>query len=545
MIRSSALVAMAFALAVLTAGCATTLHQQQVEQSRSDAGMLQAARANLAAQPSAEWSVQEGVFLGSGEVIALPVNDGRNELLDRTINIGRGNLMTLPQVAETIQSLLSVRVTVMSDALEAAAEQPGDPFQADVSGVAALGAALVGVGGTSVGGDSRGAIPVQFEGTLRGLLDYVTIRTGTYWEWSDGGLVIARFMTRTYRVTAIPGRSGLTGRLGSSSASGGGSGGASGGGGSSSTTSEQSATMEVDIDVIGPVLSAIESMLSSGGQVAAMPGMGLFTVTDVPVIHQRVAALVESVNEMATRQAIIDVQLVSIDLTDAESYGINWEIVREALTGRAGFNLVSVGDALQGANTASYAVIDPTYNYFGSSVLLQALETQGHVRVTANQAVPVLSNAPTPVNIVDEISYLAEVESNVVPQSGLVQLRLTPGTVSVGLSMQMLPVILDNDDVLLQFSSTISNLRELRTVAGGTGPNASRIEVPSVSKRDSMHRVRLRSGQTLALWGFEQERGRTESRGNGAASFILGGGSRNSQNTRTVLVVLVTPRRMV
>jgi len=535
----------------LTAGCATSLHAQQGTLAKQEVELVQTAYDNLNGQPGHDWSVNEGVYLGSGEAIPLPINSERERALDLDVDFTRGHLMTLPQVAELVQTTLGVRVIVARDAILAASEMAPDPFEADVAssqtGVAALGLAISGSqpspGASS--GQGTGAVRIDYAGSLRGLLDYITTRTGTFWEFTDTGVVISRFLTRTYRVTAIPGRSGLSGRLGSSSASGGSSGGGGGGGGAATTatTSDQQATMEVEVDIVAPTAEAVSSMLSEGGQVVLMQGMGLITVTDTPIVHERVARLIENVNELATRQAFIDIQIVAVDLNDAEAYGINWDIVRQALNGRTQLSLRTTADVPANANTASFAVIDPTYNYAGSGVLLQALETQGNVRVTANQAVPVLSNAPTPINIVDEISYLAGQEVSVLPEGGI-QVQLTPGVVSVGFSMQLLPVILDNDDILLQFSSTISSLRELRTVTGGSGANASRIEVPTVSKRDTMQRVKLRSGQTLALWGFEQERARSDARGNGVASFLLGGGSRTSNSTRTVLVILVTPRRM-
>lgn len=549
--RSSVIVP-ALAALVFLSGCATSLHTQQGTLAREEVKLVEDARANLQAQPGHEWSVSEGVYLGSGEAIPLPIHSERDRVLDQVVEFTRGHLMTLPQVAELVQTTLGVRVSVAQDAIQAAGQMAPDPFESDVAaeptGPMALGLALSGSQG-GVGGAERqsGAVRIDYQGSLRGLLDYVTTRTGTFWEFGGSGIVISRFVTRTYRITAIPGVSGLSGRLGSSSASGGSSSGGGGSGGSSAsttTTSDQQATMEVEVDVVAPAAEAIRSMLSEGGGAVLMQGMGLITVTDTPIVHDRVAALVENINEMATRQAFVDIQVVSVDLNDAEAYGINWDIVRQALNGRTQLSLLSTADVPTNVNTASFAVIDPTYNFAGSNLLLQALETQGNVRVTTNQAVPVLSNAPTPINIVDEVSYLAEQETTVLPESGGIQVRLTPGVLSVGFSMQMLPVILDNDDVLLQFSSTISSLRELRTVSGGGGANAGRIEVPTVSKRDTMQRVKLRSGQTLALWGFEQERARSEARGNGVASFMLGGGSRNSQSTRTVLVILVTPRRM-
>lgn len=527
-------------------GCASTLHNQERAAVRSDAGKIEDAKTVIAAQPSADYHVSDGVFLGTGDAIALPVNDGSERLLAGDVSMDRGYMMTLPQIAERLQAAHNVRVTVTADALVAAAAMPRDPFEGEVTGAQALGLALTagaGPAGPAGATGSSGAIRVAYTGSLRGFLDHVTSLTGTYWEWSNGGILIGRWQTRTYRIAAIPGSTSLTGRLGSTSASGGAGGGGDAGGATSATSSDQETTMQAEVEVIESVAEAVNTMLSDGGRVAVAAGMGIITVTDVPSVQVQVKQFIDQVNEIATRQANVDVQVVAVDLNDVEAYGIDWTIVRESLNGRTAIDLFSGGEGIpQGANSAGFAVIDPTYNYAGSSVLLQALETQGRVRVANNAQISVLTNAPAPINIVDEVSYLKELKTTVVPVSGAVQVELTPGVVSSGFSMQLLPVILDNNEILLQFGTSISSLRELRTVTSGPGANAGRIEVPSLSKRDTLQRVKLRSGQTLALWGFEQERSRGDSRGNGLASFIAGGGSVNTNKNRTVFVILVTPR---
>jgi type IVB pilus formation R64 PilN family outer membrane protein len=525
-------------LVVVLGACATPMQRNAMEEAQTAGEMGDDVRRSMTAYAETIFAADEGIYLGDGRPIAVERHDGRGALLEQPVGVDRGALLTLQQIAELLQSTTGVRVLVTADAVTAAGTVQQDPFEVEAaSGAAGSGSPTVSV---------AGAIRVSYSGTLRGFLDYVTSRTGTYWEWGDEGIVISYLKTVTYRVTAIPGAATLDGTMGAgSSGSGGGGGGGEGGGGGQggggSTSSMNSTSMSASVQVMEPLVEAIRSMRSPAGEVALSAGLGLITVTDTPVVHARVKTLIDRVNSIAMRQAVIDVQVVTVDLRRGENFGLDWTIVREALNGLTASTGVSFGQNPSDVNTASFAVIDPSYNYAGSSLVLKALATQGTVTVQTNAAVPTLSNMPVPINVVDETAYLERITANVVEGSGTVQVTVTPGIFTTGFSMQMLPVILDNDEILLQFGMTVAQLRELRTVSAG-GAGANQIEVPALTKRDTMQRVRLKSGQTLALWGFEQSRSRSDGRGVGRPDFMLAGGGSNTAKERTVLVILVTPR---
>lgn len=522
-------VASALALVLLLSGCMAPMQKRVIEGGRADVDRAATTRATIANQSDNLFAVTEGVYLGDGEPIPLAIRDGREAILDRRIELDRGHLMTLPQIAELLRVTEGLEVVLTQDAMESVGRLPSDPFDADIAG-----------GGT---GMVPGAIRLSYAGSLKGFLDQLASRTGLWWEWREGKVVMARVQTRSYRIAAVPGQSSASGRQGASTSGGGAAG---GGGGSQGPTGTSQASQETAysgvIDVIGPTLSSITTMLSAEGKVALDEGLGVITVTDLPPVQYRVEEYVKTINAIATRQAVIDVQVVSVELTDGESYGLDWNVVREALNGRTRSGWQSYSDGPQNTNTAGFAVIDPTYNFAGSSVVLEALATQGVVKVVTNAAVVTMSNVPTPINVIDQTTYLASQKSNVIPETGLVQVELEAGTFTTGFSMQLLPVMLDNDEVLLQFATSQSSLRELRVVSADGSSDGARIESPNLATRDLQNRVRLRSGATLAMWGFDQTEERNDSRGIGKPDFMLAGGGTTSSESRTVLVVLVTPK---
>jgi type IVB pilus formation R64 PilN family outer membrane protein len=106
--------------------------------------------------------------------------------------------------------------------------------------------------------------------------------------------------------------------------------------------------------------------------------------------------------------------------------------------------------------------------------------------------------------------------------------------------MSILPHVLANGTVMLQFSTDISALRQIRTVSS----NGTSIESPELDTRNFLQRVAMKSNETLIISGFEQTDDNLEKRGVGApANYLLGGGFK-AKSEKEIIVILVTPTTM-
>tara|TARA_R100001132_G_C3240208_1_gene71262 strand:+ start:74 stop:397 length:324 start_codon:yes stop_codon:yes gene_type:complete len=103
--------------------------------------------------------------------------------------------------------------------------------------------------------------------------------------------------------------------------------------------------------------------------------------------------------------------------------------------------------------------------------------------------------------------------------------------------MTLLPYLMEGPDMLLQYSINLSSLTRLREVESG----GQKIEIPEVANRIFSQRVRLRSGETLILSGFEQSNDDASKEGVGDSGFWLFGGQGSQNKTRDVIVILITP----
>jgi type IVB pilus formation R64 PilN family outer membrane protein len=283
-------------------------------------------------------------------------------------------------------------------------------------------------------------------------------------------------------------------------------------------------------------------MLSSRGSVVTSPATGTLTVTDTPAILARVEKFIERENRVLSRQVLINVTVLSVSLTDEDNYGLNWDMVFSELSRRYGIkNTFNQG---AGGTAFSASVLDTSSSKLaGSSVLIRALSTQGRVQKQTSASVAALNHQPVPVQVVRQTAYLKSSQTTISANVGSTT-SLSPGVVNSGFTMTVLPSVLDNGTVLLQFSTDISTLRKLNTVSSSDASGASQIQTPEVDTRNFLQRVAMKSGQTLGVSGFEQMEGGVDRQGVGAPTNFLFGGGMGARSNKDVIVILVTPVAM-
>jgi type IVB pilus formation R64 PilN family outer membrane protein len=534
----------------LLAGCASP------EMRRTDAKIAaEEIRAKLdydkmQTMPSPYFRIVDEMWVGSRQVKQegpkLP------PILNTPVEYSHNYPVTLNMLAEHLSTNYGLSVTVTEDALESASNAAYDPALALVSRDRAQGGSQAQPQAGSQQGQSTstapgaGAFLLQYEGTIKGLLDQATARTGNSWKIVSGErVVIFGVDTRTYALHVVPGTSALTSTISNTATAGGQAGGGGGGGGgggqtqSATTTSSSGQTTQVttQIELIKSSSDAIKSMLTKRGKLAISEGAATITVTDVPAVLDRAQDYVDQVNDRMTRQVVIDVNLYSVVLNRQENYGLDWNLVWQNVGGR--YQVTSSASPEVNPNAASLAlsVIDPTYTFGGSKVMFNALSQQGNVSVKTSLPVVTLSNQPVPYQIAQQTSYIASIQTNLVANAGA-QTTVTPGQITTGFTMNVLPIVLDSSEILLQVQLNLSTLDNLRSVTN----SGQTIELPDVNSRQLMQKVRIHSGSTLVMSGFDQTENNTDGRGIGSPKFSLLGGSQTSQAKHTVLVVTITPR---
>lgn len=392
--------------------------------------------------------------------------------------------------------------------------------------------------------DLQGGIRVSYaNGSFKGLLDTIAARFGVSWKYADGVIQFYHTDARTFQISAVPGDASFAASVTSGAAStagggGGGSGGGQGGNSGSSVSANNSQNTGVvsKLSVYSGIENAVKVMLSSHGKVLAAPATGTITVVDTPDTLDRIGAYIESANQALSRQIVMNVTVLSVSLEQGDEYGINWNLVYNSLKNKYG--LQNTFTSSQGASALSAGIVGNS-RFAGSTVIAKALAEQGKVRRQTTASVVTLNNQPVPVQVARQTTYLQSSQTSIVAQVGTTT-TLVPGVVTSGFNMSILPHVLNNGAVMLQFSIDISTLRGIRVIES----NQSRIESPELDTRNFLQRVSMKSGETLVIGGFEQTDENVDRQGVGKPNNYLLGGGVKAKSNKEVIVVLITPMAM-
>ena len=456
---------------------------------------------------------------------------------DRTVH-------SLSELAERITLRSGIPTKVSPDALAASSGMAHAGGGANGGNVNAQGEPAVGLPTQSAthAGKSRGPVRISFaNGNFKSLLDTVAARFGVYWKYANGTVQFYHTDSRTFQISAIPGDSSFSATVTSGATSSGGTGGSEGGAGSGvSANNTQNTGVKSQLSVYSSIEKAINAMLSSHGKVVASPATGTITVVDTPDTLDRVASFVESENLSLARQITINVTVLAVTLNQGDNYGIQWNLIYQGLLAKYGIaNAVAAGS---NATSFSAGILQSSNSKFaGSDLIVKALSEQGKVRRETTASVVTLNNQPVPVQVAKQTSYLKSSQTTTAGLAGTAITTLTPGTVTSGFNMSILPHILNNGTVMLQFTTDISALKGFRTVTS----NNSSIETPEIDTRNFLQRVSMKSNETLIISGFEQTDDNLSQNGVGSPKNYLFGGGYNGSTNKEVIVILITPTTML
>lgn len=371
---------------------------------------------------------------------------------------------------------------------------------------------------------------------LKGLLDQVTARLGLGWKLQDNAIVIFHTDTRVYHLYAIPGVAKMSSAVKSGADSSSSSSSNTTPGSFSSEGSSQSTALNFETNIIADIDKTIQNMLTPQfGRSAISPSTGTVTVTDRPEVLDRISSYLENENKRITRQVLLNVKVLAVSVNDGDSIGINWDAVYSSLN-KYGIGLSTAFPGVGGGASGSIGILNPSSRWDGTQLLVEALSSVGRVSTVTAPSVTTLNLQPAPVLVGSQQSYLASVATTDTANVGSTS-TLTPGTITTGFNMTLLPYLMEGPDMLLQYSINLSSLTRLREVESA----GQKIEIPEVANRIFSQRVRLRSGETLILSGFEQSSDNASKQGTGESDFWLLGGKGSQAKARDVIVILITP----
>ncbi|MFJ5434087.1 PilN family type IVB pilus formation outer membrane protein [Pectobacterium sp. CHL-2024] len=378
------------------------------------------------------------------------------------------------------------------------------------------------------------------------LMDNIAVQLGVSWRSEGPNQVVFYYTeTKTYQLAMLNTKTESTASVisGTSSSMGASGGSSVAGAASGDASSSQKTTTDLNSELYEDIRKTIETMLTpQKGRFWLSAASGALTVTDTPQVQARVARFVDYQNEVLNRQVQLNVQLLSVTQSKTNQMGLDWSLVYRSLNNVGATMTGSFGGASENAMSGGVSILNSATGnaakFSGSNALFKALSEQGTVSVDMSQAAPTTNLSPAPFQLSDQTVYIARASTTATTNAGSTS-SLEPGMITTGLNVTMLPFIKENGDVQLQFSFNLSDPPTIRSFT--TADGNSRMDMPHTKLRSLTRKVNLRAGQSLVLTGFEQVNTTTNKSGTFTPDNFLFGGGRSGDNSRTSLVIVITP----
>lgn len=259
--------------------------------------------------------------------------------------------------------------------------------------------------------------------------------------------------------------------------------------------------------------------------VIANPETGVVSVRATHRQHLRVREFIDRVMQSAARQVMIEATIVEVNLSDEYQQGINWSLLRNRLPllqiGPAGASMPS-GVPVSGV-IPSMTAFTPTYTSASGNnqlrVALRLLESFGNTKVLSSPKVSALNNQAAMLKVTEDLVYFTLTANYMAGTGGSAPtftLTSTPNSVSVGLVMNVMPMVGEGGEVTLILRPTLSRvvgyvedpavpiyLAMARNEKMDLSEISSRI--PQIQTREMESIIKVRSGDTAVLGGLMRD----------------------------------------
>lgn len=362
---------------------------------------------------------------------------------------------------------------------------------------------------------------VNYKGPISGLLDEVANRFGVWWKYEKKEVYFYKYITKTFVLYALPTNPSLNVSVG-------------GEGGSASIS--QSSSID-NMDIWSNVQSAVESMITQDGNLVIDKANGTLTVTATPTDIKRVAKFINEQNQRVSKQVAISVKVLQVAVADTDNYGLDLSVAFK-------------GGSIQNIGAVSPTFSDPSYNNLSMLITpkrwsvdaaISALSEEGRTNLVTSGTVTTMNNKPAPIQVVKTQNYVSNITKTNSGDSDTYDISVETEEIQTGFTMSVLPRILDHGRLMVFFNLTLSDLLALEKVNVGTEEKGEFIQNPKVETRGFTQEVAMKSGETLILAGYERVEDSTNKQGTGSAKNPLLGGKQTASQSKTLLVIMLTP----
>lgn len=239
---------------------------------------------------------------------------------------------------------------------------------------------------------------------------------------------------------------------------------------------------------------------------------GLITVTATAKQLHRLDLYLQKLQKKVQLQVLIDVQILSVNMNDSKSTGVDWAQLYKLQNISLGAGIATsknvsstlpIGGAILSNDTSpnNYSKVFTMSSSGNLNEVLKFLKTQGDVRSISNPKVLTLNNQPALITAGTEYFYKIQQSTNQqgtgggvasTTQSDIVQ------SIFAGVLLSITPEIADDKTITLKINPSISETRTALT----EGTNTGRDMPPDLDRRQLSSVVTVKDGNKIILGGL-------------------------------------------
>ena len=508
--------ALAVAISMLLSGCApTALYRDDViDEAKKVASTLELPALPASGHPNDLVVDDDTPYVGA---VSIPVSrDAALPPVLRDVTFSFPDKMSLAQVAEYITVRTRVPVRISADCfldmrkIVGAAQSSAPAGAAPAAGTGAAGAATPApsAGGAymalpapvATGENYSSSFRVDFTGSLDVFLDRIANQAGINWEYRDGAIQFYRVVTRVLTLRTPMGNHTVSMQLNKSGAN------SSGDSKTVATGSGANSNMQISgsfpQDVWDRMEKELKPLLSSIGSVSVNRESGSIVIRDIRENVDAAAEVVAAENRKLSRVAAIRARVVRVQINGGDQQGVNWTAVVTNIQNAATATLRTPTSLVAStAGSIGLSIVDPTNRWNGSQLVVNALATVGTILDDRTVEIQAFHGVASIKAIANSEGYLASTTpaSGGSGSSGVGVPGLTPGTVTTGITLMVLPQILDSNQMILRYQLDLSSNQGFKTVSTGSGETLQQIQTPNIQSAGGMETALLRQGETKAM----------------------------------------------
>lgn len=338
-----------------------------------------------------------------------------------------------------------------------------------------------------------------------------------------------------------PGLSGATGGAGPTSA------GPAGLGGSQQTRAAESDTAALTNEVGGLPSRGSETGAQAGAQPGSPPparividqARNALIVIGTAQDYQRIRPVLETLDR-APREALIEVTVAELTLSDAENLGVNFTATNQlnrSLLERlgTGTNVLAGGGGLPlGTSGFNYTILNGVGDV---RVVLNAFAQNNRISILSTPRVLAKSGSPAKIEVGTEVPIItSQGSTNTIQNAGTTGILQSIDYRKTGILLNVRPIIHSGNRIDLTVSQEVSQALPNPTPG---------ISSPLIQNRNVQTDLTLRDGQTVVIGGLISE---TRNAGDSGIPYLkdvpgIGSLFKNQQlqKDRTELLVFITP----